>query len=191
MTEIATETPAVTPTETPTETPTVTPSETPTPAPEEIVVACTHVVDEALSPYLSGLGDAERPAFVCPNAPAQRDGARLLSFQNGFMLQMGERPDVYIYYLTENQWERAASTWRAGDPPPATGLAPTEGGLYAPGGIFGDLWQEPRRQSALGFALAVEPNSFNAVEQSFPGGVLIADLDSGVLHTFPTANLRL
>lgn len=191
MTETATETPVVTPTETPAETPTVTPTETPTPASEEIVVACTHVVDEALSAYLLGLGDAERPAFACPNAPAQRDGARLLSFQNGFMLQMGERPDVYIYYLVENQWERSASTWRTGDPPPAAELAPTEGGLYAPGGIFGDLWQEPRRQSALGFALAAEPNSFSAVEQSFPGGVLIVDLDSGVMHTFPTANLRL
>lgn len=190
-TEAATVTPTETPIVPPTETPTETSTATPTPAPQEIVVACNYVADEAFAAYLSGLDEANRLAFICPNAPAQRDGARLLSFQNGFMLQMGERPDVYIYYLTENQWERSASTWRPGDPPPAAELAPTEGGLYAPGGIFGDLWRDPRRQSALGFALAAEPNSFNAVEQSFPGGLLIADLDSGVLHTFPTANLRL
>ncbi len=191
----ATETPLFTPTPAPSPTPTPSPSPTPSPTPttpaEEEVLACTNVTETAFIQFIAGLPADIRSGFLCPNAPPAATGGRLLSFQNGFMLQVGERPDVYIYYLTENQWERAASSWRPGDPPPAEGMESPGDGLYVPDSVFGSLWVEPRRQSALGYALAAESTTFRAIEQSFPGGVLIADLDGDAVHLFLMTNLRL
>lgn len=190
-TSTSTPTARATPTLEPTATSTPTPELTPTPALDEIVIACNHVTDEVFSEFIAGLPPESRIGFLCPNGPSATAAGRLLPMQNGFMLQLGDRPDVYIYYVAENQWERAASAWRPGDPPLNNEMEPQEAGLYLPPDVFGALWVEPRRQSALGFALAPEATIFDAVEQSFPGGVLIANLNADVIYPFLTVNLRL
>jgi hypothetical protein len=136
------------------------------------------------------MDESLRAQFACPQALAQEAASEYIGFQSGTMLQVGGRPEVYVAYLN-GQWERVASGWRPGDPELPAPEEPLPDGLFLPPGIFGSVWQEPRLQSELGYALAPAATPFRAVEQRFPGGILVADLDSGAVYTLLASNLHL
>jgi hypothetical protein len=139
---------------------------------------------------IGAMDEATRALFACPSEALVEEQARILSFQNGYMLQLGGQPDILIYSVADDRWERLASGWQPGDPPPLEGMPPPPEGLYLPGEQFGDLWRDPRLQSLLGFALAPEPTGFPAVEQEFPGGLLVGDRDTGVVYPFVASKQR-
>lgn len=210
-TDMPTATPTDPPTESPTETPTFTPEpppptpteppppppDTPTPEPEATPeatlpppVVCDLPVDQAFAGTLAAMDAPLQAQFACPLSLAQEAASEVVAFQSGSMLQYGGRPEVYVSYL-DGRWERVASGWRPGDaelPPPEE---PLPDGLYQPPGIFGNVWQDPRLQTELGYALTPSASPFWGVEQRFPGGILVADRDSGAVYTFLAANLRL
>lgn len=193
-TPTATLTPTPTPyfTETPTPLPpaTATPLPTPTDAPPPTLVACAIPPAELFAGTIAAMDEATRAGFLCPSESPVTLPAEILSFQNGYMIRLGDRPEIYVFRL-DGLWERVASSWRPGDPePPLRDEAPPDG-LYNPSGIFAAVWQDPRLFESLGFALAETPTPFAALEQRFPGGILIADENSGTIYTFLASNMRL
>ena len=163
---------------------TITPTETP------FVSDCAFPFDPVFTEAIAALDEGTRSGFACPSEEATQSGAEILSFQNGYMIHVGERPEVYVI-RPDGIWERVSTAWRPGDPlPPPREDVPPEG-LYIPTAIFAAVWQEPRLFESLGFALAGAPTAFSALEQRFPGGILIADLDGGAVYNLLAANLRL
>ncbi len=165
---------------TPTDIPPTPTPEPPTPTPGS--EGCSAATDFLFDSTIAGFDDGARAAFACALAPAQESSAELLTFQNGFMLHIGDRAEVYAS-LTDGTWVTIPSGWRPGDPEPPVTAVPPEG-LYAPTGIFGAIWQEPLAQQLLGYALTPTPAPLRALEQSFPGGTLVGDLDTGVVYVF-------
>ena len=195
-------TPTITPTASPTPTITATATQTPTvlvlptdaptgePTPPPPPTPCPIVREGMFEAAIGGMDEETRALFECPGEPFVEEPARLLSFQNGYMLQLGGRPDIFVYAMADDRWERLASGWQPGDPPPLEGMPPPPEGLYLPGEQFGDLWADPRLQSLLGFALAPGPAEFPAVEQNFPGGLLVGDRNTGVVYPFIASKQR-
>jgi hypothetical protein len=136
------------------------------------------------------MDEGQRSGFACPLALPQEGSSEVLALQNGLMIQFAGRPEVYVLF-GNGEWQRVASGWRPGDPELEPPAEPLPEGLYQPTGIFGSVWQEPGLQTELGYALAATPMPFRGVEQRFPGGILLADQDSGVVYPFLASNLRL
>lgn len=190
-----TPTPTAVPTELPTEPPPTEPPPTepppteppPTePPPTPTVIACDAPIDPAFASFIAQLSDESKTSFACPAAPPQTVQSQLLSFQNGYMLQLGGSSSLFVDLLSAG-WRRVDVEWQPGDPDPAPPPLPPDG-LYLPAGIFGAAWQQGALQDALGYALSPSAGSFAATFQEFPGGSLVADTGSGTLYTFLTAN---
>ncbi len=178
--------PSPTPTPTATAEPTLEPTPTNLPPtavpPTATAIACIAPTDPAFAAFVGQLSDEAKAAFTCPNAAAENSQSRLLSFQNGYMLQIGDGSTLLVDMLGAG-WKRVDANWQPEDPDPLPPDGPPDG-LYLPTGIFGAAWQEGDLQDVLGFALSSEATSFAAVAQAFPGGMLVGDLDSGTLYTF-------
>ncbi len=218
---VATEIPVATPTATATLTSTASPEQTgiaaptlPTPEPasatittsqpisaspsisvsppvDDVIFACTSVIDPAFLQYVGGMPDAGGPGFRCPNAEAVRASGRLLRFEHGFMMDLENSPSIYIYYDSNQEWERAVSSWRDGDPAKTGEFERPAPSLFQPEDAFGRLWADPWRQIALGFATTEQPATFSAVEQTFPAGALVGDETNGFIYLFMREKLRL
>ncbi len=163
----------------------------PPPIDDDVIFACTSVIDPAFLQYVGGMPESGGPGFRCPNAEAARAGGRLLRFEHGFMLDLENSPSIYIYYDANQEWERAVSSWRDGDPPKTGEFEPPAPGLFQPENAFGQLWADPWRQIALGFATTEQPATFSAVEQTFPAGALVGDESNGFIYLFLREKLRL
>ncbi len=170
---------------------TPTPLATPTATLAPQLFNCPAVVDPFFRTYLSGLSSNIAERFICPTANAVEAGAAMQRFEHGFMLQLDNEPTILIYYDLNQEWERAVSTWQAGDPPPAADISPPAPDLYQPQRAFGQLWATPQRMAALGFATTAEPNRFAAVRQSFDGGALIGNRETGAVNLLLREKLRL
>jgi serine/threonine protein kinase len=158
---------------------------------DDVVFACTSVIDSAFLQFIGGMPDSGGVGFRCPNAEAVRANGRLLRFEHGFMMDLENSPAVYVYYDANQEWERAVSSWRDDDPAKTGEFEPPAPFLYQPQNAFGQLWADPWRQIALGFATTEQPVSFSAVEQIFPAGALVGDESNGFIYLFLREKLRL
>ena len=181
--------PTFTPTPAPTALPTPTAPVTPAARPDRLFT-CPVPIAPLFVPYLAGLNSEQAERFRCPDKLMTQADAQLQRFEYGFMLKLENDPAIYIYYDLSQDWERTASDWREGDPALTGDIDPPSETLFQPMNEFGRLWSEPSRRNALGFATTADPVSFRAVEQAFPGGALLADIDNGYIYLFPHDRLR-
>jgi len=187
-----TPTPVPTPTPTPppptpvpvaSPTPTTAPSPTPgTPEPIPVTGAFARIywADEAIQ---QRLGQPISPAFVV--------NAAELAFQRGIMLERFDTLEIYIL--------DAAGSWtRIPEPQPVDPpleFRSVEPNLWAPGGAFGQVWEEKALAESLGYATEgnVHVMSTGARIQQFEHGTLIlsdrgfvyALFDDGTWQQFP------
>jgi hypothetical protein len=111
-----------------------------------------------------------------------------LPFEHGFIYAFADAPELYVLYTDSQQWERQFVP-DTGQDRPETEPPPTDN-LFVPEGPFGEAWAQGERRKELGYALAPEAVSFESAVQTFPGAVLIANLDSGDVVILPTGSQR-
>lgn len=215
-TNTPTQTPTEAPTATPTETPTLLPTETATLTPTltltltltatietspvetppvstpdaaasatPTAIACAEPIDPAFIAFVAQLAADAQAALACPLAPAITSSAQQLAFEQGAMLQLAS--DAYLYVEAADQsWQRINVEWQPGDPEPELSVQPPTG-LYLPTGAFASVWQEKKVQKQLGFAQTSSPEQFDALQQQYSGGLLLANPLSGEVHAFLAA----
>lgn len=191
-TEVPTVTPA--PTGTPIPEPTATtepepePTEEPSPTAEPEPTATTEPDEE---PTVEGSfgnvywsNDLVRAGLGNPiDVAVEGVAAQELDFQNGKMFQMGADGPIYVMY-TDGSWEFFPVS--AGEQPEST--AGSEEGLWNPGGVFGQLWNEnPTLQEKLGQALERQTHVFLSTVQGFEGGTMASNAN-GFIYVIYTDN---
>ena len=90
------------------------------------------MIDAALMQFVGGMPNAGGIGFRCPNGDSTRTIGTLLRFEHGFMMDLENSPAVYIYYDLNQEWERAVSSWRDGDPSKTAELEPPAPFLFQP-----------------------------------------------------------
>ncbi len=128
--------------------------------------------------------------FACPTAGATATMGVFLPFESGVMLHLDESPVIYAYTTSvrasgSRRWcatERCRRRRRSQRPLP---------GVYVPVGVYAALWAAPQRRAALGYATAPTAISFQAIVQTFLGGILVGDSDSGAVYVLERSKLRL
>ncbi len=188
-TATATWTPA--PTEPPTSTPTATASPPPAatlPPDEELVTACASTVHEFFAGAIAQLAAEQRLGVDCPDSTATRTSGTILPFERGFMVQLATDPLILVHYAETGEWEQLVAPGGLDD---WEGEAPPDTDFFVPRGSFGQVWQDDRRRAALGYAVNPDVLPFDAVQQVFPGGLLIGNLDGGAVYVFLRDRLRL
>ena len=155
------------------------------------VMACSNVPDEFFSHLVLELDEQDRKQFTCPTSSAQTSAATFLPFEHGFMLRLDENPLIYVYYNHNKEWEQVADNWREGQPESSAEISPPGPDQYQPMRGFGLVWEANQRRSILGFATAAKPESFQAIVQTFPGGILIGNRETHKTYTFLRSKLRL
>lgn len=156
-----------------------------------MVFTCSNVIVPALLQFVGGMPDAGGVGFRCPNGEATRAIGKLLRFEHGLMMDLENSPVVYVYYDTNQEWERVVSGWGDGDPARTGEFEPPAPFLFQPENVFGQLWTDPQRQIALGFATTDQPAFLSAVEQIFPAGALVGDESNGFIYLILREKLRL
>jgi len=136
------------------------------------------------------MDEATRLQFTCPTAGATATMGVFLPFESGVMLHLDESPVIYVYYKRTGEWEQAVvRDENAAAAPPESATAPP--GVYVPNGVYAALWAAPQRRAALGYATAPTAISFQAIVQTFLGGILVGDSDSGAVYVLERSKLRL
>lgn len=157
---------------------------------EGVVSACTAVADEFFLQTIQELNEAVRRQFACPTARATATMGVFAPFESGAMLHLDESPVIYVYYMRTGEWEQVVVRGEegAGDPPQDELLPP---GAYLPSGVYAQVWAAPQRRAVLGYATAPTAISFHAIVQTFLGGILVGDSDSGAVYVLERSKLRL
>lgn len=157
---------------------------------EDVVVTCTAVADEFFLQTVLSMDETTRMQFACPTAGATATMGVFLPFESGVMLHLDESPVIYVYYKRTGEWEQAVvRDENAAAAPPESATAPP--GVYVPVGVYAALWAAPQRRAALGYATAPTAISFQAIVQTFLGGILVGDSDSGAVYVLERSKLRL
>jgi hypothetical protein len=201
LTPTLTPTPTTTPTPTWTLSPTWTPAqpetaiETPTPTPTGIDVGapgCAAPRDPVFDAYVMTLDSETQALLACASAPATAVSGEFLGFQGGYMLRQDDQPDLYyVYYDGDGAWEVVESVWTEGEPVVPEAPPPPSDDLFLPPRGFGEVWQEERIQTPLGYARSPEPLRIAGLKQEFPdGSMLIASPTSGQIYAFLAARRR-
>ena len=157
---------------------------------EEIVTACSGVVDEFFLEALKDRSDAVRSEFSCPSNTARTTSGIFMPFDNGVMLHLDESPVIYVYYMRTGEWEQAVAQAQ-GASPALTDIESPPADRYVPAGVYAEIWMPAQRRSALGYATAPDTVQFKAIVQTFPGGLLIGNTDDGSVFILERAKLRL
>ncbi len=152
---------------------------------------CAYNTHPLLTQYISRLDSSIKTGFGCPTSPVAVMTGWLQRFEYGYMIGLEKAPGTYIYYDISQEWERPVSIWSEGDPPRTGDFPPPNETLYQPQGAFGWLWADRQRRVQLGHATTEAPVSFRALEQKFPGGALVRDLDNGYTYLFLRTRLKL
>lgn len=172
--------------------PTLLPTAEATATPEQdLVGSCPYVPDEAFLTYLN-----ENPSVAdelgCPTNIAIPVTVEIQPFQDGLILNRDDIPTIYVRY-GNGQWEQHPDRWQPGMPEIVDDpqLAPTGPGLFQPRRGIGLLWaQNVQLRSALGWATAPAQTA-SGVVQSFSGGLIVLNQESGDLYAFLKSQLRL
>ncbi len=161
---------------------------------EGMASACTDVVDPFFLQALLDVEEATRRQFACPSDRATATMGVYLPFESGVMLHLDETPLIYVYYRHTGEWEQialrgegAAPAPMLNPPPEAEALPP---GQYLPSGVFAEGWASPQRRTVLGNATAPAAIFFQAVVQTFPGGILVGNRDDGAVYVLERSKLR-
>ncbi len=170
-------------------TPTHTPLPTPT-ATVSQVSSCSITADPFFLNFLNT--DPKSAELGCADNLPVASPAEIQPFQNGAMLRREDARQIYVRYANQ-RWTQRPDTWQEGEALKSDDprFAPPGPGLFQPERGFGRLWEsDDQLRSALGWATA-PATGFNAVIQSFNGGVLIGDIASGQVYLFLRSELLL
>ncbi len=177
----------------PTATPLPLPSPSPSPSPTATVSqvsTCSITADPFFLGFLNT--DPKSAELGCADNLPVASLAEIQPFQNGAMLRREDTRQIYVRYANQ-RWTQRPDGWQEGDPLRSDDprFAPPGPGLFQPERGFGRLWEsDDQLRSALGWATA-PATPFNAVVQSFNGGVLIGDIASGQVYVFLRSELLL
>lgn len=171
--------PTATPAPTASPTPSATPVETETPAsgtPTAVVIGVTGAFG---SVYWAN-GDVQAKLGAA-TVPAVQVNAAELGFQRGTMYERYDTSEIYVLFISDNQWIEDPDTWTASDGP-GGGQAPGESDLWIPKDGFGIVWNsDPSLASSIGYAVDPDAHVMGGVLQQFTHGIMLYS-DQGFVY---------
>lgn len=147
------------------------------PSVEQTPTGCTFLPDHQFSPYIAQLDEKLQAEFRCATSQVIGGDGQLLKFEYGFMLYLDEANKMFVFTISDQQWEDIDLTWLGRATAPRAEIGPPEEGRFTPQRIFGKIWQNAEIQALLGLAIMPDAAHFPIRAQKFPGGWLVLDLE--------------
>jgi hypothetical protein len=96
------------------------------------------------------------------------------------MYERYDTSEIYVLYLSDNQWSEYTDTWTASDGP-GGGKGP-EDQLWIPNDGFGIVWNsDPNLASSIGYAVNPDAHVMGGVLQQFTHGIMLYS-DQGFVY---------
>jgi hypothetical protein len=120
----------------------------------------------------------------CPLSPAVASAASLQTFQNGFMLWIGQQDAIYVLYLDSvaPRWLVYNDAFQDGMPETDPNISPP-GGLFQPRRGFGYLWRTQQNvRDRLGWSTFPTETGYTVQTQIGADGVIYMSEPNGGVY---------
>jgi len=143
---------------------------------------CSIAIDPIIEAWLLAQDPAEVEGYECAALPAESNIAEVLPFERGYMASLAGEEGIVVY--DENEvWEIHNPDDELGDHAPDPDDAPE--GLFAPQGVWREVWRQPLVFDSIGWALESAAQGFDVTQQRFPEGLLVVDPATGEVFKIP------